>query len=239
MHDNLSSTGRNIDGAVVWISAAQVEIAPHHFRTRDHAFSPIRLSCSASMKLIGNILGRLSTNKISRRLFLYFSCLPPWKARLILHNTLVALQLLHHLFQTTSARSKEAKIWPTWLKYLGQVFGVELDSHKPWMVFQLQNLHSFSLVVFSNEIESIAGQLGYIGRVDLEAMTMTFMDHQPVTGISGGRNRRVSVHSTHLTPSGTWLEMCRSHPETHCGSHRFTINFGHEDDDWINRLIID
>lgn len=100
-----------------------------------------------------------------------------------------------------------------------------LDSHEVLVVLKLDNLHTLSLVVLSNKVQSSLAQLLDVLGVNLVSVTVTLED------LSG-----LSVKLADLGPLRTRLEDGRADSETHGSSEVGGGSFRHEDDDGVGGL---
>ena len=89
-------------------------------------------------------------------------------------------------------------------QHTAQVFRVELDSHEPWVVLNLDDLHALTLNVLANEGKSSFLELMDDGRVDFVTMPMSL-----------GDLCCRSVQRPELRPLGVLLENARVLSETH------------------------
>lgn len=135
--------------------------------------------------------------------------------------------LLSNLLQALRSRSHESKVRPRRRQDSGKVLWVILHTDEPWVVLQLDDLHTLALIILSNKVQSTLGQTINVLWVNLVSVTVTLVDLLSL-----------SVKRAELRPLGSRLELCRAEAETHGSSHGGLVNLWHEHDDWVLSLLV-
>ncbi len=135
--------------------------------------------------------------------------------------------LLSDLVEALSSRGNETKIWPRWRQDSREVFWVVLDTNEPRMVLDLHNLHTLTLVILANEVQSTLSQTINVLWVDLVSVAVSLED----LGL-------VAVQGAELGPLRSRLELSWAETKTHGATHSGLVNLWHEHDDWIFSALV-
>lgn len=118
--------------------------------------------------------------------------------------------------------SHQTEVWLGWVENSGQVLWVVLDTDIEWMIFELNNFHTLSLIVLSDEAEPLALEILNPFGVDLISMSVTLMNFLGTT-----------VKLSHLGPLSILLEVSWAETKSHGSSQVSLGNLRHEDNDWV------
>lgn len=135
--------------------------------------------------------------------------------------------LLGDLLEALGSRCNESEVWSRWRQNSGQVLWVVLHTNIPWVLLQLDNLHTLTLIILSNKVQSTLSQAVDILRVNLISVAMSLMDLLSLR-----------VQRAKLGPLTSRLELRRSQSETHRTTHSRLIHLRHKHHNWMFSLLI-
>lgn len=139
-----------------------------------------------------------------------------------------ALVLARDLLQHARRRRDEAQVRAAGIQHARQVLGVELDTHEPGVVLDLDDLHADALLVLADKVQPALLQAVDVGRVDFVAVPVALED------LVGAR-----VQGAQLGPLGARLEERGAQAQAHRGAHGGLVHLGHEHDELVGRVAVE